>query len=171
MGSSDSRTRPTWCKAPTFFAAILWTSPALCDGKTGVLAGASAPLLERAREGAARKLTQPNCQQVPEDFRDRQGRTLAENLEMWNRSASDYLLMVPFRDGSSHPPCTSGRSTLFTVVGTFPVFVCGNFRKEAEGNPFAAENWVIHEMLHTLGLGEDPPTSLEITRQVNERCQ
>jgi len=32
-------------------------------------------------------------------------------------------------------------------------------------------NWIIHEMLHTLGLGENPPSSREITQRVNERCQ
>jgi hypothetical protein len=36
--------------------------------------------------------------------------------------------------------------------------------------PAFAESIVIHEMLHTLGLGENPPTSLEITRQVQLRC-
>jgi len=154
--------------------AALWSASsttAPCAEKNDALATAHAGLLERALEGAARKLEQPRCQQVLEEFRDKRGRTLAENLVMWDRSPSEYLRMVPFRDGSDHRPCTSGRSTLFTVVGTFPVFVCPNFRHEARDNPWAAENWIIHEMLHTLGLGEDPPSSLEITRRVNERCQ
>jgi hypothetical protein len=30
---------------------------------------------------------------------------------------------------------------------------------------------VIHEMLHTLGLGEDPPSSFEITERVRRRCR
>jgi hypothetical protein len=29
---------------------------------------------------------------------------------------------------------------------------------------------VIHEMLHSLGLGENPPSSREITKQVTARC-
>jgi hypothetical protein len=29
---------------------------------------------------------------------------------------------------------------------------------------------ILHEMLHTLGLGEDPPTSQEITAQVVAAC-
>ena len=36
-------------------------------------------------------------------------------------------------------------------------------------DPGLATNVVIHEMLHALGLGEDPPTSEEITRQVARR--
>jgi hypothetical protein len=33
-----------------------------------------------------------------------------------------------------------------------------------------AEVYVIHEMLHTLGLGENPPSSQEITQAVVKRC-
>jgi hypothetical protein len=29
---------------------------------------------------------------------------------------------------------------------------------------------VLHEALHTLGLGENPPDSFEITRRVGQRC-
>ena len=29
---------------------------------------------------------------------------------------------------------------------------------------------MIHEFLHTLGLGENPPTSQEITERVSNRC-
>ena len=127
--------------------------------------------LERARDGAARKLEQPKCLRVLEDFRDKAGRTLAENLATWNRTPADYIKTTPFRDGSSHPTCKSGKSALFSVVGMRPVFVCPSFRKEAERDPWSAENWMIHEMLHTLGLGENPPSSREITQRVNERCQ
>ena len=34
-----------------------------------------------------------------------------------------------------------------------------------------AEAMVIHEMLHTLGLGENPPTTFEITERIRERCR
>ena len=127
--------------------------------------------LERARDGAARKLEQPKCQRLLEEFRDKTGRTLAENLATWNRTPVEYLRTIPFRDGSFHSTCSSGKSALFSVVGMRPVFVCRNFRKEAERDPWSAENWIIHEMLHTLGLGENPPSSREITQRVNERCQ
>ena len=38
-------------------------------------------------------------------------------------------------------------------------------------NPTLAEAMVIHEMLHTLGLGENPPTTFEITDRVLSRCR
>ncbi len=44
------------------------------------------------------------------------------------------------------------------------------FARVQADDPGLAANVVIHEMLHALGLGEDPPTSEEITRQVAKRC-
>ena len=34
-----------------------------------------------------------------------------------------------------------------------------------------AEAMVINEMLHTLGLGENPPSTFEITDRVRDRCR
>jgi hypothetical protein len=79
--------------------------------------------------------------------------------------------MIPFLDGSNHPLCRSGRAELFASVGVPRVFVCRSFADRQVRDPWTAENIVIHEMLHTLGLGENPPTSAEITSRVNGRCQ
>ena len=38
-------------------------------------------------------------------------------------------------------------------------------------SPVRAQAIVIHEVLHTLGLGENPPSSTEITARVLARCQ
>jgi len=56
-------------------------------------------------------------------------------------------------------------------MGTPRVFVCRSFVERQVGDPWTAENMVIHEMLHTLGLEENPPSSREITRRVNDRCR
>jgi hypothetical protein len=50
------------------------------------------------------------------------------------------------------------------------VLVCKTFYQTVQQQRDMAEIYVIHEMLHTLGLGENPPTSLEITQQVKRRC-
>ena len=130
-----------------------------------------AATLERARESAARKLERPDCQRVLDDFRDAAGRPLTEKLATFDRSAADYLRMIPFLDGSSERLCRGGRAELFTVMGIPRVFVCPSFADKQIRDPWTAENMVIHEMLHTLGLGENPPSSGEITRRVNDRCQ
>jgi hypothetical protein len=144
---------------------------ASAQARPDVLRVAHEQTLERARDGAARKIEQPGCQRLLEEFKDKDGRSLSENLATWSRPVADYLRTMPFRDGSFHPFCQSGKSALVSVVGMRPVFVCPSFRKQAERDPWTAENWIIHEMLHTLGLGENPPSSREITQRVNERCR
>jgi hypothetical protein len=44
------------------------------------------------------------------------------------------------------------------------------FREAFVTNPSKVEAVTIHEALHTLGLGENPPSSREITARVVERC-
>jgi hypothetical protein len=152
-------------------AASLAPTTATSQIRADVLRAVHERTIERAREGAVRKIEQPGCQRLLDEFKDKDGRTLAENLATWNRPVADYLRTMPFRDGSFHPYCRSGKSALVSVVGMRPVFVCPSFRKEAQRDPWAAENWIMHEMLHTLGLGENPPSSREITQRVSERCQ
>jgi hypothetical protein len=50
------------------------------------------------------------------------------------------------------------------------VFVCRFLAELQLRTPSVAETLVIHEVLHTLGLGENPATSLEITSRVSARC-
>jgi hypothetical protein len=135
------------------------------------LVSVQAATLERAREGALRKLERADCQRILDDFKDAQGKPLRAALARWGRTPSDYLRIVPFLDGSAHPPCQSGRAELFAEVGVPRVFVCRSFADKQVRDPWTAENMVIHELLHTLGLGENPPTSGEITARVNGRCQ
>ena len=58
-----------------------------------------------------------------------------------------------------------------TAPGSRVVYVCGRlFQEVAARSAARAEIVVLHEALHTLGLGENPPDSLKITRRVGERC-
>jgi hypothetical protein len=61
---------------------------------------------------------------------------------------------------------------LVTEIGVRRIHVCGKvFSAQQLREPGVAESMVIHEVLHTLGLGENPPTSIEITRRVDNRCR
>jgi hypothetical protein len=126
--------------------------------------------VERARAGAARKLQEPECQRVLEDFKDGEGRPLRQSLEKWGVSAAEYVQMIPFLEGSSHRLCLWSKVELVSSPGTPRVYVCGRFAATQVREPGLAEAMVIHEMLHTLGLGENPPTSIEITQRVKGRC-
>ena len=74
-------------------------------------------------------------------------------------------------DGSSQAPCRTGRTALVATPGVRRIFVCRTFAEVQLRQPGVAESMVIHEILHTLGLGENPPTSIEITQRVEARCR
>jgi hypothetical protein len=55
---------------------------------------------------------------------------------------------------------------------TRDVYVCGRqFWEAYRSNPVRVEATVIHELMHTLGLGENPPSPLEIDAQVLKHCR
>jgi hypothetical protein len=135
------------------------------------LAGWDAAAVDRAREGAARRLEDPGCQQVFADFKDAEGRTLQHNLDEWGMNHADYLRMVPFIDGSRETLCRKTKTVLVSVPGVRRVMVCPAFADQQLREPRVVESMVIHEILHTLGLGENPPTSIEITQRVEARCR
>ena len=60
----------------------------------------------------------------------------------------------------------------FTGQGHRVVYLCRErFEREwRAGESRFAEIVLIHEMLHTLGLGENPPSSQAITNHVLRRC-
>jgi hypothetical protein len=127
--------------------------------------------VDRARTGAVRRLQDVQCQKVLADFRDARGRTIQQNLEESQMSAADYLVLTPFLDGGRERLCRGTRTFLVAVPGVQRVMVCAAFADFQIRNPHIAESMVIHEMLHTLGLGENPPSSGEITARVEARCR
>jgi hypothetical protein len=130
-------------------------------------------LIRAAVIGARMRLERPDCQRVLTDFRDGDGRPLIEGLDALGLPASDYLFdRVWFVDGADTPQCRrDGKTAAFTKSGHKVIRICpARFRSGFEHEFVAAEILVIHEMLHTLGLGENPPTSLHITEQVRRRC-
>jgi hypothetical protein len=120
---------------------------------------------------AARKLEAPACQAVFSDFKDSAGRTLRENLEAKGQSGAVYLSWLIFLNGSEDQFCLNSQ----IVAGTNPndrfVRLCGpNFKSIARRDSEYAAVLVIHELLHSLGLPENPPSSEAISRKVVDRC-
>jgi hypothetical protein len=135
---------------------------------TILVTGQAALDITNALRGALRKLENPACQQLLDDFTDREGRPLREHLG--SSTPAEYLSRLLIHDGEipkGSRRCASPGAAAFTSGGA-AVFVCGtNFG--SRGRTFR-ENALIHEMLHTLGLRENPPSSAEISRRVAERC-
>jgi hypothetical protein len=124
----------------------------------------------RAIEGAARRLEDPRCREVLSDFRGVHGRTLAEVLAADGVDGPGHLGRLFFYSGEGRRQCREGLLA-WTAPGSRVVYVCpARFREGHGTSPARLEGIVIHEMLHTLGLGENPPPSGEITARVEAAC-
>ncbi len=126
--------------------------------------------VSRAVRGASRRLAEPACAQVLSDFTDASGRPLQRRIETLGMTAQSYLANLTFRDGSNQQACRAKRIRAATMVGSQVVFVCPAFIEAQIRDPRLGDAIVIHEMLHSLGLGENPPRSHEITATVTRRC-
>ena len=116
------------------------------------------------------KLSDVRCLDVFADFRDPAGRTLAKNLEALGETAAGYLASIRFYDAGDEGPCREDVYA-FTARGSHVVFLCGpRFRARVRQTPGRAAVVLIHEELHSLGLGENPPSPAEITDRVIDRC-
>jgi hypothetical protein len=103
------------------------------------------------------------------EFHDERGRPLADVLVSLSVEAPQYLSWLYFRD-ARHEHC-DGDTLAVTMPRSRVVFVCGrSFERTWRENPAYAEMALIHEMLHSLGLGENPPSSSEITARVRQHC-
>jgi hypothetical protein len=149
---------------------LAWSGPAPAQVGLRPLPSFEARSVEFAREGAMRRLREPECQRLLEEFRGKDGSPLTAKLASFGVSADQYLAMIPFLDGTSRPLCKGGQSQLLTTRGVARIAVCQPFLQTVDRERVTAEVYVIHEMLHTLGLGENPPSSQEITQRVKRQC-
>ncbi len=121
--------------------------------------------------GASRWLVDERCQAVFTDFRDRDGRPLHEKLTELGVTGQGYLEIIVFHDGSNRDGCVHGNTLAITTPASRVVFVCGReFARAWRADRRLAQAVIIHEALHSLGLGENPPSSQAITHRVLQRC-
>ena len=132
------------------------------------------PLARRAMiaalESASARFADADCRKIFTDFEDGDGRSLAGRLSAVAVDSHVYLTMVTFIDDTRHRMCVTG-VLAFTAPGSRVVRVCSNelTRINAEQPDYVVAS-LIHEILHTLGLGENPPSASEITARVLARC-
>jgi nitroreductase len=132
------------------------------------------PLARRATiaalESASAQFADADCRKIFTDFDDGNGRSLADRLSAVAVDIHVYLTMVTFIDDTRHRSCASG-VLVFTAPGSRVVRVCADELKRinAQQHDYVVAS-LIHEILHTLGLRENPPSSREITARVLARC-
>ena len=126
---------------------------------------------ESAVSLALERLSTQRCQQVFSDFRDASGRTLRAKLDEKGYSGAGFLEILRIANGERSRPCQSARVLAATAPNSHVIFLCGpQFFEAQRRDPEFSAALVIHEMLHSLGLGENPPSSSDITGQVLARC-
>jgi len=130
------------------------------------------PVVKAGVLEAHRRLEEPRCRELLRDFEDATGRTAQEGLDAIGLTGQSYLGWLWFVDGRDQSACHRAEVLAFTVTGSRVIRYCGDrFRRQIERRGLGSMAVsVLHEELHSLGIGENPPSSLEITRRVEFRC-
>jgi hypothetical protein len=123
-----------------------------------------------AAEAAEAKLSRTECRQVFADFRGLRGDSIQTTLDGLGETGLSYLARLDFYDGNGSRACEGPDVVAFTRPGSRAVFLCPAFTEKAHRDPGLAASLLIHEELHALGLGENPPAGRAITAGVIARC-
>jgi hypothetical protein len=125
----------------------------------------------RALSAASKWLSNPKCEPLFSEFQDANGIPLRERLRQMETTPEGYLQLVFFFDGAQHPTCQRHGILAFTAVGSRTVYLCGrDFERAWKRNPQEVQATIVHELLHSLGLGENPPSPRQITDRVQRLC-
>jgi hypothetical protein len=128
--------------------------------------------VERALTEATGHLDHEKCAGIFRDFRDTHGKPLSANLAERRLTARAFLQAIRFADGEHQRACENADVLAFTHPRTDIVYLCGTrFALFAHTNPRLGAALLLHEELHALGLGENPPPSHEITMRVLAACR
>src|SRR5262245_31336740 len=119
---------------------------------------------------AAKQLRQAECLKVFAEFRLPDGSTPLHNLEQTGLSAEEFLASLEWESGALSGRCEPG-ALLATTRQARRISVCPGFAKIVASRPAFGATLLIHEQLHALGLGENPPLSTYITARVFHWCR
>ncbi len=126
-----------------------------------------APSLDRAET----KLRRPLCSSLFQEFLDASGRPLSRQLQELGLEGHEFLEWLTWAPGGNFRRCLSPATLAFTGPGDRVVYVCeSHFAVLQRTDPDGAAHILIHEALHALGLGENPPSSASITHAVTRAC-
>ena len=125
----------------------------------------------RALRGASLWLAHPQCHTLFLEFTDERQVPLSARLRELGTDPRGYLRMVTFLDGAELAACKRQGVLAATAPGSRVVYLCGrDFERAWRRDPREVQAVIIHELLHSLGLGENPPSPREITGRVQRLC-
>jgi hypothetical protein len=127
--------------------------------------------LQRALAGALRRLESARCRRLFDEFEDASGRPLASILVGLDQTPASFMSLILFEDGNRARRCADRNVLALTEPGARVVWLCTEqFVRTSQEEPAFVEAILIHEGLHALGLGENPPRSETISRRVEALC-
>lgn len=127
----------------------------------------------QAITSANTKLDKAPCIGMFSTLKDGAGTTLEANLSTKGYSAKEWLNEgISILNGGYDGACSSGTASAYTTIGGTEVYACAGFKNLTTGQGAVR---LIHEVLHTLGLQENPPftsamSSSEINSMVATNC-
>lgn len=127
--------------------------------------------VESLLDRVSRRFAGPGCAVVLSSFKDVDGRPLTKALADSGFEPEAYIDTILYYDGRREGRCANPDVLAVTSPGARVVFVCDEFYRHSWTDSDHAEATLIHEALHTLGLGENPPSPHEITRSVLQHCR
>ena len=162
-----------WLRLAPIAASLAVGSAAPCAGESAtnvrLVNNTHRFAMTLALDGAARLLDRPECQLLLDEFKGSSGQSLRGPLEALGMGAPEYLRAGLFFYDAPERVCGTSNVAV-TRPGSRAVLICGaRFVREMRDSR-KVEAVLIHEMLHSLGLGENPPSSDEITARVRARC-
>lgn len=130
--------------------------------------GPLAQVLAPVRDLAVERLGRTDCRKIFEELHDFTGRPVARRLEAGERSPSAHFARLTFVE-SPDGPCAANLAA-WSVAGDVRVRICSReFSALAGRDRRGAAAILIHEALHTLGVGEDAAKQ-PLTAYVRRRC-
>jgi hypothetical protein len=116
-------------------------------------------------------LAEAKCRKLFLEFSDARPLPLAVRLEELDTDPGGYLAMVFFLDGERAVGCGREGVLAFTTPGSRAIYVCGrSFERAWRRDRREAQATIVHELLHSLGLGENPPSPRSISDRVRQLC-
>ena len=153
-------------------SVLVWATAASAEGVPGtrvLVSGQTGLMVRYALLGAKQRLEHPACAELLTEFHASDGLPLTAHMVL---TPTEFLSSLWFVDGDNDRRCSAtSRPIAFAAPGHPVIYVCGrHFARKYLQNQTYAEVILIHEMLHAAGLGENPPTSDQISRTAMARC-
>jgi hypothetical protein len=153
-------------------SVLVWAPAAGAEAVPGtrvLISGQTGLMVRNALLEAKQRLEHPACAELLAEFHGSDGLPLTAHILL---TPTEYLSSLWFVDGDDDRRCRIwGAPIAFTAPGHPVIYVCSShFARKYLQNQFYAEVILIHEMLHAAGLGENPPTSDQISRAAKARC-